>query len=190
MNFATFQAPDPADYDNVRMLNRAWLRITRQNVAGDPGTLARSPFLLFSLRENDPEWWHEAIARQADLLQDAISADGPTRRLQAATIGFLWHLAERNPYAARLVSGASLAWCELLTSQALLTVIERVAERADLLSARFATDALCEPASQLTALQCMLTSPDSGSYRELPAAACHMPNARLQVADRFGGDEV
>ena len=50
----------------------------------------------------------ELVAEMGALREAERDAAGS--RLTIAALGFLWQLASRNPYAARLVSGASLTF--------------------------------------------------------------------------------
>ncbi|MCK5326254.1 MAG: hypothetical protein KAJ57_09595, partial [Woeseiaceae bacterium] len=145
-----YQGPEPADLANVNALNRAfldWLRVTgpaeslqsalppdiRVALAGldrrQLERLARVPFLLLSLREYDDTRWRSLFAdrRSMDLLRPLQPANEEAARLITAGLGFLWQLAKRNPYAARLVSGASLNWCEQLADCTLMELYMRVA---------------------------------------------------------------
>jgi len=217
-----FSGPEPADFRNVRRLNFEFLSCLRgsssgadlrQQMAPDLGTiisgltdlhverLSRTPFLLFSLRERDSDYWSflSADEPQGDLLMTVNTAD-ELGQLAAACLGFLWQLAQHNPYAARLVSGATLSWCEQLADRTLFRVLQRMSGRPDLLLPRRATDAgfwnkLLGPglsseqdvrnAAQLSALQSILTEDPAARYRALPAAACSTTAPALRVADKL-----
>ncbi len=184
-----FLPPSPADYDNVAALNRAWLAGAAGLKACERERLARCPFLLFSLKEQNIDWWGAALSEQRPL-----STGSADRELIAAAVGFMWGLADRNPYAARLVSGASVAWCELVTSRPLVDVIDRVAGREDLLDSRLEARGLTDDgvssharvrrATHLTALQMLLTNAPGPGYRELKTAACRLTKPGLQVAEK------
>lgn len=216
-----FSGPEPADYRNVQSLNYQFLFLARNGLAGhglqqqsEPmvNTLiagltdlqidrfSQSPFLLFSLRERDEEYWSflSAEDRTMDLFV-ALEQGSESSQLAAAGLAFLWQLARRNPYAARLVSGATLNWCEQLAGHTLLYVLQRMAGRSDLLMLRRAEDAdfwnkllgpglSSEPdvrkAAQLSALQTILTDDSTAQYRPMRAAACSLPLAALRVADK------
>ena len=218
-----FSGPKPSDFHNVRSLNYEFLACLRSSPTGTDlrqqmatelpaiissltdlhvERLSTTPFLLFSLREHDPDYWSflSADAPQNDLLAPAKPPD-ELGRLAAACIGFLWQLAQRNPYAVRLVSGATLSWCEQLADRTLFRVMQRMAGQPDLLCPRRAADAgfwlkLLGPglssdedvriAAQLSALQSILTEDSAARYRALPAAACSSMAPTLLVADKPG----
>jgi hypothetical protein len=199
-----YQGLTEDDLVNVRALNRAWIaRLAARDLP--PATprraarLANTPFLLFSFRENDAGLWGRLLTEesQPDLL--AARASHEVQELQAAGLGFLWELARRNPYVARIVSGASLHWCDQLAAKPLVQILERAA-RVQLLEPRFANDspmfrrlfvhgssALREArrAAQLAALQAMLTLGQGARQGRLPAAACSMPAVAVRVTDKL-----
>ncbi len=186
-----YPGPSEEDFDNVRVLNMAFIAATSSLKGPQRGRLAATPFLLFSLRENDFDWWQQALAdeRQGDLLADSELHDPDLQRVQTTALSFLWQLAQRNPYAARLVSGAPTAWCEKISELPLLTLLDRVGARADLIESRLyhlgaagerllqggiSVSQLLQKSSQLSALQALLTNPGFNSHIRLPAAACRL----------------
>ena len=171
MESRDYQPPAPSDYDNVIELNRAFLAATGNLSRTQQKQLANAPFLLFSFREQQPEWWDRALAEQAELLRDPGIAPEPLRRVQTTALAFLWQLADRNPYAARIISGASVEWCERLTSMPLLTLVQRVGDRADLLVSRVEGDSGRDRPAQLVALHGLLTQSRADAYVSLPTAA-------------------
>ncbi len=217
-----YQGPEPADLANVNALNRAfldWLRVTgpaeslqsalppdiRVALAGldrrQLERLARVPFLLLSLREYDDTRWRSLFAdrRSMDLLRPLQPADEEAARLITAGLGFLWQLAKRNPYAARLVSGASLNWCEQLADCTLMELYMRVADENSLLEPRMTSSQELwhklltagvsakrdvRIAARVSALQTVLTRGPAMAYRQLATAACAMPAASMRVAER------
>jgi hypothetical protein len=159
--------------------------------------LARTPFLLMSLAEDDEARWQSFFTEQQtrDLLQCVQVRDEVAARLTAAGLGFLWQLAQRNPYAARLVSGASLAWCEQLARCTLMDLFTRTLEDQTLLAPRMAGEAglwdklltagvsnrrHLRLAARVGALQTVLTNAPVRPYRALAAAASRMPTARTR----------
>ena len=115
-----YQGPDQADLANVLTLNRAfiaWQRARPLDAAADGGLsrtscerlsalsfeqrefLARAPFLLMSIAEEDEIRWQSLFAEQQtrDLLQCGESDDEAASRLIAAGLGFLWQLSQHNP---------------------------------------------------------------------------------------------
>lgn len=205
-----YAVPTDADLADVRALNDALL-VTLRSSHGEPlrqalpaccrpavagltdlqvERLAALPFLLFSLHEQDDRYWETLF--DTDPHRDLFAAnDAVTEehgRLGAAAIGFAWQLSRRNPYTARLVLGASLAWCQRLASRPLMDVLLCAIDRADLLIPRQANnvafwrrllgagvsaDSTVRRAAHLAALQMILTTVGDGEYRRrLPSAAC------------------
>jgi hypothetical protein len=213
-----YRGPDKADLANVFVLNRAFIARQRVRTPEDaperalpPETgarfaalsceqrerLARMPFLLMSFAENDEARWQSLFAEQQtrDLLQCVQSRDEAASRLIAAGLGFLWQLSQRNPYAARLVSGASPAWCEQLASCTLMDLFSRALEDQALLAPRMADQPdlwnklltagvsnrrHLRRAARVAALQTVLTQRPVRPYRRLAAAACKMRAARTR----------
>ena len=213
-----YHGPDRADLANVFVLNSAfiaWQRTRPLESARDSGglpgicdrlaalnlaqreRLARTPFLLMSLAEDDEARWQSFFTEQQtrDLLQCVQVRDEVAARLTAAGLGFLWQLAQRNPYAARLVSGASLAWCEQLARCTLMDLFTRTLEDQTLLAPRMAGEAglwdklltagvsnrrHLRLAARVGALQTVLTNAPVRPYRALAAAASRMPTARTR----------
>lgn len=216
-----FSGPEPADFANVRALNSAFLELLCQPRGGkslrcqfspavEPlvagltglqiGRLAEAPFLLFSLREFDNNYWNGIFSSDpsGDLFTPNELPSNTTQQIIAATIGFLWQLASRNPYAARIASGASLNWCEQLADCTLLQVLQCCVGRTDLLvprlvdngnlwrkllSAGISSEPEIRAAAQQSALQTLLTGSNDSSYHPLRAAACRLPANSLQVAE-------
>lgn len=213
-----YHGPDRADLANVFMLNRAfiaWQRARAPQNASERGLppeirarfaamsceqrehLARMPFLLMSLAEDDEARWQSLFAEQRtrDLLQCVQRRDEAASRLIAASLGFLWQLSQRNPYAARLVSGASLTWCEQLAACTLMDLFSRALEDPALLAPRMADKAdlwrklltagvsnrrPLRRAARVAALQTLLTRSPLRPHRPLAAAACRMPPPRTR----------
>jgi len=219
-----YRGPEAADFANVESLNRAFLRLLRNTASGQRARqqlpprvqeivrgltdlhisrLSVVPFLLLSLRERDDRYWHALISGDAD--PDLLaSARGNTdaEQLGVAGVAFLWQLARRNPYAARLVSGATLGWCAQLADCTLLRLLQRATSRRDLLQPRLAANMdfwnkLLGPglsseqdvrsAAHVAALQTILTDDPAAHYRALRAAACNAPTPSLQIADKNHG---
>ena len=135
-----FDCPDAVDYADVRALNRAFLMFLhgrescRQWLAPLPDALttricslslrqidrlSKTPFLLFSMRERDDQFWEALLGdgHNGDLFTSRRGSIDDTGRLTAASLGFIWQVAKRNAYTARLICGASLHWCELIAEQ-------------------------------------------------------------------------
>jgi hypothetical protein len=162
------------------------------------------PFLLMSLAEDDEARWQSLFAEQKtrDLLQCMQRRDEAASRLIAAGLGFLWQLAQRNPYAVRLVSGASLTWCEQLASCTLMDLFSRALEDQALLAPRLADKPdlwhklltvgvsnrrHLRRAARVAALQTLLTQGPMRTYRPLAAAACKMPAPRSRRSAKRPG---
>lgn len=208
-----YKGPEPADLANVCALNTAFLDWLRAHVSSGASThsrtpeilaalagmsrrqlerLSRAPFLLMSFREHDEDQWHSLFAGRpnTDLFQNLEMPDEEAARLITAGLGFLWQLSKRNPYAARLVSGAGLNWCEQLADCTLVELFTRAVSGQSLLEPRMIENRNLwqkllnagvsakrdvRRAARISALQTVLTQSSTGSYRHLAAAACTMP---------------
>jgi len=216
-----FSGPQIAEFNNVRSLNLEFLNNLRTSpdaealqqafsptlrpmVAGltelQARRLAETPFLLLSLRERDDDYWSVLFADDPNRDIFAVgSGNGHDSRLAAAALGFLWQLAQRNPYAVRLVSGATIIWCERLANCTLMRLLQRAADRTDLLRPRHAANLefwrkllgpglSSEPgirkAAHLAALQSMLMIDRVAQYRDVRAAACKTRLPALRVAEK------
>ena len=192
------------DLANVTALNRAWLQLNRDSQRRLPGQrlerLAATPFLLFSFREQDDAWWSWLLGdrRQQDILARQPVVTGELRQLQAAGLGFLWELARRNAYVARIVSGAPLTWCEQIGTTTFVRLLD--CARFETIEPRFArgtamhrcllrqggaSERNTRDFAQIAALQSVLTSGQAEQYGRLPAAACRMQRSARQVADKL-----
>jgi hypothetical protein len=216
-----FSGPEPADFTNVQSLNYAFLSCLRKSTSGVAirqqfvpalrpviegltdlhiRRLCATPFLLFSLRERDDAYWSFLFDDDpnGDLFKLATPVD-EIGQIVAAGLGFMWQLARRNPYAARLVSGATLNWCEQLAECTLLGVLQRTAGRDDLLRARLAdndefwgkllraglsSEQDVRAAAHLAALHTLLTQNSADAYAPVRAAACSIPAPSLRVAEK------
>lgn len=213
-----FSGPEPADFANVTALNRAFLIRLRDPLPGEhlrrclPSRsqtsirnlsnlqverLSALPYLLLSVRERDQTCWR-ALADNGpnrDLLSPGDSAGD---EIVTAALSFLWQLARRNPYAVRLISGATLNWCEQLADYTLLTLLQCAAVRTDLLQPRLAnneqlwsrllgpglsTDSQVRRAAHVTSLQVMLTEDPAVQYRSMKTAACSNSVQARRVAE-------
>ena len=216
-----FQGPESNDLANVTTLNLAFLTALGGN---DPGIelpatlgerlralsgerrarLARAPFLLLSVAEDDAKRWQDVPARPAtaDLLRPPAAASEASTQLAAATVAYLWQLARGNPYAARVVSGASLDWCEQLADATLYEVVDFALHEPGLVTLRFAGDrafwnrlieAGTSPekavrrAARVCAVQTLLTRSAGPRKPGLAAAACALPGPATRVAERKPG---
>jgi hypothetical protein len=215
-----YSGPVAADYANIRSLNTTFLKMLRASVEGrrlrrflpEPTReqilamtdlqlerLATCPFLLMSFRESDRAYWQAAVADTpaGDLLaSEPVTA---LERLATAGLAFLWQLAQRNPYAARLVSGGNAEFCGSLTETTLIRLLHRMAGRDDQLRPRFAGNAAAwskllefgisptpqvRAAAQLSVLHGMLTAPAPGGEQRLRAAACKTALPARRIADK------
>lgn len=216
-----FQGPSATDYENVHSLNRAFLTMLRRNPAarrcleGLPQSLcarlvglsetqaerlSMTPFLLMSFREKDDIFWQAAFAPSCsrDLFAVPQTATDEVGRLIAAGLGFIWQLAKQSPYAARLICGASLNWCEQLTERTFFRLLAEAGDRNEVLVLRCATDtelwtklvqsgvsreSQVRRAAHISALQSVLTGASMPGGRKWAAAACAVRNPTLRVAD-------
>ena len=215
----TFEGPQPRDYENVVSLNLAWLdclrhdRVAeatpalhpsphverlRQLGAAETARLAESPFLLFSYRERDHEFWDQVFARRAGNDLFDTSQTDTLATLTHAALGFIWQLAGRNPYALRLFCGASLYWCERIADLTFIGLLDAVRSARDIPVLRLAENRplwekltregvsrhnATRHAAQFAALQAILTdSAETDPRVSLPRAARQTGAPGLRVA--------
>lgn len=217
-----YPGPARTDFHNVRSLNGEFLQwLGRRSVAAPPlnelpadlakrlaglrlaerQRLAATPFLLFSFRERDDDFWSRLLRSSGapDLLAGASSSDDVELRLIASGLGFVWQLARQNAYVARLICGASLHWCEQLAEKTLVDVMNVAAVSPNLLKVRSAgnrplwhkllnsgiqAEREVRHAAHISALQCVLTSAQR-SHTARPALAARAGLAPSRhVADR------
>lgn len=208
-----YEGPTAEDLVNIRALNAAFLRATNHAERTATGglsdgplsdveirRLSMAPLLLFSLREEDTEYWDHVLAddTQGNLLLAPDPPDDAILQLQAAGLGFLWQLSRRNPYVARLVCGAPVTWCDRVARTTLVTLLCRTASRGDLIVPRFCTEDHVglrllqngvsghpdlQQMSRQLALQAMHTRSRRANYQRLPAAACAFSAPVQRVAD-------
>lgn len=214
-----FEGPEAADYDNVVSLNRAWLSLLQSDtdlgrgLAGLPETLRRritnlserqiarlaaTPFLLFSFREGDDRHWTRilSVSPGRDLFSSRDSEEVDT--LISAGLGFVWQLARRNPYAVRLICGATLYWSERIAELTFIDLLDAVRAAGDvpvirsvqqhqlwqkLLDSGVSSGKLACQAAQMSALQVILTDPADGRQETWSVAARKANAPRLQVAE-------
>lgn len=217
-----FDGPGATDFENVRCLNRAFLALLRHDAAARrcleelPATLAErlcglsdpqadclasAPFLLFSFRERDADFWRSRLAARTsgDLFAAAEAPSDGLKRLIAAGLSFAWQLAKQNAYAARLICGASLHWCEELTENTIFHVLATAGSSQDVLTLRCGSDAALwsklvrggvsrqlqlRQASHISALHALLTRACMPGRRQWAAAACVSKPPSLKVAER------
>lgn len=207
----SFEGPTPGDIVNINALNRAYLGAARLTIDARPLSatevrrLASAPFLLFSLREQESDYWDVVFAadKQGDLIDERVA--GPMRRLQTAALGFIWQLSRRNAYVARIVCGAPAGWCERLAEATLMGLLESAACRPDLVVPRFGDEdpvmqrllqngirgeRRLQRMSQHLALQVILTGSSLTPHRRLRAAACDIRPVPRRVAERATGRKV
>ena len=212
-------APEPADLVDVRSLNLAFLEYLggptgeqmrqdipvsmRKAVAGLTGRqmqrLADVPFLLLSLSESDDAYWSRILIDSPvrDLFATRRGETDPLVQIASAALGFLWHLARRNAYATRLVSGGSLHWCERLASCTLLSVLQCGVEHQGLIGPRLPDNSIfwqrllgpglssendVRRAAHLSAMQTMLTRVDTIRAQRFRSAACYSSTPSLEVS--------
>lgn len=217
-----YQGPTRSDFSNVMAMNREYLRILHAGRAaseiGDAHhkrlralgyrqreRLAAAPFLLFSLQENNGVLWRRLLRgeRHPDLFHRAPPRRDELADLAATAASFLWQLAHRNPYTARLLASASPGWCDAVSDTTCFELVRQVRRCADLVVPRQAgnsgfwrkllfagvsAEADVRSAAHIAALQTLLTSPSTSAADTWPLAACASRRARLRVADRSDSD--
>jgi hypothetical protein len=214
-----FSGPERSDLKDVQSINLAFLSFLR-STAGEPlrnclpvtlqpamqalrqrqvERLASVPFLLISIGEfNEQCWSNSSPGRPVrDLFTPTRDESDPLSRIATAAAGFMWQLARKNPYAARVVSGATLAWCEELAEQTLLRVFEcavgdqrmltprmtdNTAFWSRLLGAGVSSETEIRRAAHLSALQSVLTQAAAAPAQRLQTAACYssVPSMELR----------
>jgi hypothetical protein len=218
-----YSGPERSDLKDVQSINLAFLALLR-SAAGEPlrnclpqklqpalqalssrqvERLSRVPFLLMSIGEFDDDCWTRTSRGRPirDLFTPTQGDTDPVARIVTAAAGFLWQLARKNPYAARVVSGATLAWCEQLAEQTLLRVFEYATDDQRMLAPRMADNSIfwhrllgagvskefeIRRAAHLSALQSVLTQKASLPSRRLQTAACYssVPSLELRQAEK------
>ena len=214
-----FEGPASVDYRNVSALNRAYLAMLASNrharqslhklappllqritslTRHQADRLAATPFMLLSFRERDDRLWSQIHAddRSRDLFASPVTDDFD--RLRSAGLGFVWQLAQQNPYTLRLICGASLHWCEQIAERTVFGLLAAAAPHANLLELRRANDTelwrklldngICREtnirtAAHVSALQTMLTRPADQAARSWAVAACKSGGSGLRVAE-------
>jgi len=217
-----YERPEATDLANVEALNRAFLNLVSRFSgvpdgattaatelagrlvtlsAGQSECLAACPFLIFTLAENDAQRWRRLFdsAGEPDLVDAMQRPPEAFSRLAAASLGFLWELSRRNAYAARLVCGASLEWCESLAASTPIRLVQFATSEPSLLLPRFAAqksiwrkllgagtsqDDDIRGAAHIAALQVLLTQQAVEPYRPMAAAACKTLSPALRVAEQ------
>lgn len=203
-----FTGPADHDMNNVYALNAAlftvidrhgdWIEAppvlaTRLESLGrdERERLARTPLLLLSVGEQDLKRWSPVFdsSHCRDLVSEMREPPPRVAELAAATLSFLWQLARRDSYAARVLSGASIEWCERLAGSLLLDVLAFGTREPELLSLRLGSKATfwnkllaasvsrerdIRRAARVCALQTALTSADEVRRPTRRAAACSL----------------
>lgn len=212
-----YQALTGSDLANIAALNEEYLLIqSRRPGAGETAKaiaalrpaqrswLARTPLLLFSIRERDLERWAQLddVIRNPDLFVRQCGIERQLAQVAAAAAAFAWQLAHRNPYPLRLLFDASSDWIALIAAARFLDVVKFAQASPSLLALREIDDPAFWPrllgagvsrerdvrrAARLSALQSMYARPRNGERGgSWPAAACAVPKPRLRVADTAG----
>lgn len=212
-----YRGPESGEFADVEALNYAYLDHLRRTpgraaalsrelgerlaalAAVERTRLAQAPFLLFSLHEDDAAYWGRLLAGRTsgDLFGNSPKRSAEATRIAAAALAYVWQLSRQDPHLARLVSGASPQWCEMLAARPLVELLDRCTARDDLLELRRGddhdfwrrllgagtseVDAL-RNAAHISALQVVLTRTARKAARRFEAAACRFP----AVATRIG----
>lgn len=207
-----FAGPSASDIENVYALNRTFLDLLTSDPAalepvrrGSSETVGRlitlearqrqrlagTPFLLMSFREDEPRLWDAIFgeAGGAGSLLPLHRAGEPAARLLDAGLGFVWQLAQHNRYAARVICGAGINWCEKLAGLTLVELLQRAGRYDTLLSLRRASstafwqklltagisdEQAVRRAARLSAMQTLLIT--NLAQTRLRAAACQIPD--------------
>lgn len=217
-----YSGPDAADLADVRALNAAFLdylcgplgRRLRGEFPEDlrpalkemserqARRLSTIPFLLMSCQEQDDAYWQAPINTQSvrDLFAPTSVDTDPISQIASATLGFLWQLARKNPYAVRMVCGASQGWCDQLVACSLLEVLQRTASDPQLLTPRLANEKLfwhrllgaglssnaeVRRAAHLSALQIVLVADTSLPSQRFQSAACRSQVPAIELSARL-----
>lgn len=214
-----FSGPEMSDYENVVALNKAWLDLLQRESRLSSGLtglpdglrlrltnlskqqidrLAATPLLLFSFREGDDRYWTQILAGgpERDLFMSSAADDVDT--LIAASLGFIWQLARRNPYALRLICGASVYWTERIAEQTFFQLLDAFRSTGDTPSARFvlqrdlwrkllssgvSREGVSRNAAQVSALQAVLTDPPDNRAESWSLAARVVSAPQFSVAE-------
>lgn len=214
-----FSSPESSDYDNVVALNGAWLGLLQRDnrltsgLIGLPdslrrritnlgkqqiGHLAATRFLLFSFREGDDRYWTHVLNGSPERDLFAASDTDEVDTLISASLGFIWQLARRNPYALRLICGASVYWTERIAEQTFFGLLDAVRSTGDAPGIRFVQqremwrklldsgvshERITRHAAQMSALQAVLTNPPDSRADSWPLAARSTKTPLLCVAE-------
>jgi len=213
----TFNAPAPSDYANVYALNRAFLNLARRGQqqfelnefeydrlirlgTKQTESLARVPFLLFSLQLHDQARWREILlgCRNPDLFVNTDAASSQTRELITATVSFLRQLAHSNEYALYLITGSHSGWPEMIGEVTYFELATCIGRQPDLLKARRAVaadiwakllyagvnaDREVRKAAHIAVLQTLITDKTEAATAQWPLAACKTIAPLLRVAE-------
>jgi len=216
----SFDGPVERDFENVASLNAAYLALLgteptlqrglsacpaslRKRLTGlsrlDCRRLSATPLLLFSFRERDDRYWDAVLDSSPEPGLFRSSGSEPVDTLVAAALGFIWQLANRNPFALRLICGATLYWCERIAERTFFGLLDAVRNAGDvpvlrhghsealwqkLLDDGISADVSVRRAAQLAALQSVLTDPaPAQAAASWPLAARHVHPAGLRVAE-------
>ena len=212
----TYDGPGESELANVAALNVEFLQLM-QTEDDDFGLataererlrsltrrqrewLAAAPFLLLSLDESNSELWHRVLTDDTvDLFSEQSPQSDAVADLVTTAGGFLWQLANRSRYSARLLSGASKRWCDDVIACTYFDFSTRIRRHNGLLLARGAANAdlwskllaqgidsrrAARDAAHLTALHMVLTGTAQHRQRRWPLAACPTAAPQLSVAD-------
>lgn len=146
-----YPSPEPADIEEIRALNTEFLSVCGRLRSPEPAlarlaalgpdeqvSLARVPFLIFSLEERQDALWQRLFDGNPDLLD--APTDPAWMPITTAAIAFLWQLARRAQHDVRLFTGCSHAWCQRLATYRLMPVTNNALSLGIRPQPRFADD--------------------------------------------------
>jgi len=215
----SFEAPTEVDYRNLEPLNRTFLKLLNDDPSAprllsgcappsaqrikvlsvaETERLARVRFMLFGFREHDDDFWSRLLDEPGTPGLFDLPVSEALGALIDSALAFAWQLAQRNPYTLRLITGATLYWCELIAEQRLADLIDRYRQSGDVPVLRLSNQAdmwksllgggtAAHPEIRRTvhaaALQRVLAGDDGSAARRWSRAASRIAFPARKVAD-------
>jgi hypothetical protein len=153
---------------------------------------------LFSFREGDERYWTHVLDRTPERGLFTGNDSDEVDTLISASLGFIWQLAQRNPYTLRLICGATLYWTERIAEQTFFGLLDAVRKTGDtpdirlvrrsqiwnkLLDGGVSRERVTRRAAQMSALQVVLTAAPDTPAERWSRAARNTRTPLLHVAD-------